>query len=211
MAEKKTIPGFSQGVRINGQVRTVKLAAPICPNSQQKRNSDGSIAYVGPNCQLEGGQWWLACEARGHNPYFSKRTYYETVDVTDADGFVIGTKKKPITIERPNVVQVQLSRRHHSGQGVTRSMERKGRKRLSDLGYEEVCQYRNCQDPVRVVNSAFGAYCSQSHLMLVAADEQEIFLPQPGGLEGAHSGKTQQKRDKMLRDSIAGSETRKVS
>lgn len=205
MADKQTekIPGFSQGVRDNAAVRMVKLVAPVCPNSQRKRNSDGSWAEVGQNCQLAGGKWWIDCEAREHDPYFTTRTYYETVDVVDDDGFIVGAKKKPVTVRRPNIVQVPLGRRHHSGNGVKISMEKKGRRRLSDFGFEEVCQFRNCQNPVnpKYSSPAFGAYCSFNHMGLIAADAQEIMLPQINGVtEGPNVDKVRQRRAKMLRD-----------
>lgn len=205
MAEKelKKVPGFSQGVRVNAAMRTVKLIRPICPNSQSKRNSDGSFSYIGQNCQLAGGQWWVACEAAGHNPYVTKTTYYETVDVYDDEGFVVSTKKRPIIIERPNVVQVPLSRRMHSGNGVKNSMEKKGRRRLADFGFEEICQFRNCMNAVnkKYISPAFGSYCSFDHMSLVAADAQEIMLPQINGVtEGPNIEKVRQRRQKMLRD-----------
>jgi len=206
--EKKKIPGFSQGVRANAAVRTVKLAAPVCPNSQRKRNSDGSWSEIGQNCQLAGGKWWELCESLGHDPYFSVQTYYETVDVLDDEGFVVGTKKKAIEVRRPNIRQTALNRRHNSGNGVKNAMEKKGRKRLADIGYEEVCQFRNCQNPVnsRYTTPAFGAYCSFEHLSLVAADSQEIMLPQINGVtEGPNIEKVRQRRQKMLREAIASS------
>jgi len=200
------IPGYSQGVRANAAVRMVDLARPICPNSQRKRNSDGSWADIGANCQLAGGQWWVMCEEMGHDPYFSVQTYYETVDVTDDEGFVVGTKKKAVNVRRPNVAQVALGRRHNSGNGVKNAIEKKGFKRLSEIGFEEVCQFRNCQNPVnpRYTSPAFGAYCSFEHLSLIAADAQEIMVPQINGVtEGPNIEKVRQRRSKMLREATA--------
>jgi len=201
----KQIPGFSQGVRANSAMRMMKLAAPICPNSQRKRNSDGTFAEIGQNCQLAGGKWWEMCESLGHNPYFRTRTYYESVDIVDAEGFITGTKQKPVTVTLPNIVQVPIARRMHNGQGVVNSMAKKGRKRLRDIGYEEVCQFRNCQNPIdpRSRSRAFGEYCSNDHLSLIAADQQSIMLPQVFGFEGAAVEQTRQNRARLLREATA--------
>ena len=208
MAEKqqlKKLPGFSQGVRANSAMRMIKLAAPICPNSQRKRQSDGTFVDVGQNCQLSGGRWWEMCESLGHNPYYTTRTYYEPVDIKDEDGFITGTKKRPVEVTRLNVVQVPVARRMHSGRGVVNSIEKKGRKRLKDVGYEEVCQFRNCQNPInpKYRSRAFGEYCSNDHLALVAADQQSIMLPQIGGFEGAQIEQTRQNRARLLREAVA--------
>lgn len=207
MAEKqelKKIPGFSQGVRANSAMRMIKLAAPVCPNSQRVRQSDGSFKEVGQNCQMAGGRWWEMCEQLGHNPYFSTKTYYETVDIKDDEGFVTGTKKKPVEVTRPNIVQVPVARRMHSGNGARNSIEKKGRKRLREIGYEEVCQFRNCQNPVspRCRSRAFGDYCSTDHLSLIAADQQGIMLPQIGGFEGAAMESARQNRARLLREAV---------
>jgi hypothetical protein len=125
------------------------------------------------------------------------------VDVTDAEGFVTGTKKKPVEVTRPNIVQVPLARRMHSGNGVKNSMEKKGRRRLADFGFAEVCQLRNCQNEVqkKYTSPAFGGYCSYEHMAVVAADAQEIMIPQLNGItEGTRIGQVRQKRDKMLRE-----------
>lgn len=206
--ELKKIPGFSQGVRVNSAMRMIKLAAPVCPNSQRVKQSDGTFKEIGQNCQLAGGRWWEACEALGHNPYFTTTTYYETVDIKDEEGFITGTKKKPVTVTRPNINQVPVARRMHSGRGAINSIERKGRKRLRDIGYEEVCQFRNCQRPIdpRCRSRAFGDYCSTEHLSLVAADQQSIMLPQVGGFEGANLERVRQERAKELREAVASAD-----
>jgi hypothetical protein len=211
-APKTRIPGFSQGVRTGTGVRTVKLVAPICPNSQRRRKSDGTFEEVGQNCQLAGHGWWTMCEEKGHDPYFSTTKRYETVDVTDAEGFVTGTKKKPIEEKRPNIVQVPVGRRYHSGQGAVNSIRNKGRKRLGEMGLEECCQFRNCQKDVnkRFVSPAFGSYCSREHLGLVAADQQGIFLTQVSGdavtLLGGVEEKARQKRAAEMRQALAEAE-----
>ena len=179
--EPQKVPGFSQGVRENAAVRTMKLVAPICPNSQIAWEDTPSGRHQKPkdpsaqNCQIEGGRWWLKCEERGHNPYFTTTVWYTKHDVVDPEtNLVTGTERRRHEATRPNIVQVPISRRLHSGQGVVRSIERKGRRRLSEFGFEEVCQFRNCQKPIdpRARSKAFGDYCSPRHLQLIAADAQ---------------------------------------
>ena len=214
--ELKTIPGFSQGVRQNSAVRMMKLIAPVCPNSQvewedtptgRRKKSKGPDAQ---NCQLEGGQWWLRCEERGHNPYFQTVVWYTKHDVVNPEtSLVTGTEKREHRLTRPNVVQVPISRRLHQGQGVRNSIANKGRKRLGDLGYAEVCQFRNCQKPVNPTcrSKAYGDYCSPLHLRLIAADAQGEPLHQVEGdalyLAGEYAERIQQLREKQLREAGA--------
>ena len=213
----KTIPGFSQGVRVNSAMRMMKLAAPICPNSKitMLRQPDGSYRPKdrGPqdqNCQLEGPQWWIACEARDHNPYYRTVVWYVEEDKyeTDANGndVMTGTKRIRHSTTFPNIVQVPIARRMHNGRGVIDSMRKKGRKRLGDLGYAEVCQFRNCQKPVdpKATSMAFGNYCSVEHLQLIAADAQAILLPQlTGPLEAGIEEQVAGKRARLLREAGA--------
>jgi hypothetical protein len=210
----KKIPGFSQNVRLNSAMRTIKLNSPICPNSQAKYETtpEGKKVRVDrglneQNCQMGGGKWWIDCEARGHDPYFTSREWYtqEAVYETDEQGreLLVGQRRIRHSDRRPNVVQVPLARRMHSGQGVKNSMEKKGRRRLTEAGYEEVCQLRNCQNPVnkKWQTPAFGGYCSREHMEVVAADAQGLMLPQINGVtEGPQIEVVRQKRQRMLRE-----------
>ena len=207
----KKIPGFSQGVRTNSSLRMMKLAAPVCPNSRRVRQSDGTFAEVGQNCQLAGGKWWEYCEEQGHDPYFRTHVWYETVDDWDEEtGEMRGSKRIRHQDRYPNVVQVAVNRRINNGRGVVDSMTKKGRKRLADIGYEEVCQYRNCQKPIAVKSKAFGGYCSTEHLALVGADDQEMALPQIEGVATTFlvggGNKAAQDRRRMLREAVSFAE-----
>jgi len=219
--EKKVIPGFTMGVRENSSVRMVKLASPICPYSKQemertpegrpvpKQNTSGVS-----NCQLAGGEWWKDCETRGHDPYYSTRTWYTTQDTWDEDGegnqVLTGTRTVRHEERRPNVIQCPVGLRYGGAQDpvykLRRSMERKGRKRLSEIGYEEVCQYRNCQRAVgkRYRSRKVGDYCSIEHLQLVAADHLEMKLIQMTGvLEQGEENAIRTKREQQLREAAA--------
>jgi hypothetical protein len=218
---KKQLPGFTMGVRENSSVRMVKLGSPVCPYSkvEMQRTPDGrwvpaENANQTANCQLAGEQWWLACEERGHDPYYRTKVWYTNKDIwdTDDEGNQILTETKTIRHEtrEPNIIQCPVGLRYGGAQDpvykLRRSMERKGRKRLGEIGYEEVCQYRNCQRPVnrRFRSRHVGDYCSIEHLQLVAADWQEIKLVQmTGRFELGSETQLRQKRMAQLREAAA--------
>lgn len=220
-ATLKRLPGFTMGVRENSAVRMVKLASPICPYSKQEmdRTPDGRwIPSRNPsgvaNCQLAGGRWWIDCEARGHDPYYHTTTRYIQKDewAEDEDGNQILTGQKTIRREErePNFIQCPVGLRYGGAQDpvfkLRRSMERKGRKRLSEIGYEEVCQFRNCQEPVnrRYRSNRVGDYCSLAHLQLISADWNNIKLVQlTGRFELGQESELRQKRESQLREAAA--------
>jgi hypothetical protein len=221
--ELKTIPGFSRGVRANAAVRMMKLGRPVCPNSKvEMERIDGRYVPKPPtpgreNCQLRGGHWWEACEELGHNPYFTTRTWYTEQDVitekVDAEGnktgiFVkTGTDLIPHSETIPNIAQVAIGVRYNSDQGVVNAINKKGFKRLGDIGFYEVCQFRNCQSPVstKAKSRKFGHYCSVEHLQLICADQQGELLHIPDvSLNGVEHGKIVRMREKQLREASMG-------
>lgn len=212
----KKIPGFSQGVRANAAQRMVKLNRPICPNSKQEfeRDRDGRLVpkEKGPdtqNCQLAGGRWWEACEEAGHNPYFATRTWYIPEDKLEEiePGKWVKTGEYFIKHQEvvPNIAQVAINIRINNGRGAEDAIKNKGFRRLRDAGYEEVCQFRNCQKPVspKGTSRKYGEYCSLEHLQLIAADAESIMLTQ-GALLPVDSKRAQQKREHQLREISVG-------
>ena len=210
------LPGFSQGVRINSAVRMVKLARPICPNSKLKmvKNEEGKWvrSEVQPqNCQMAGGEWWKTCEELGHDPYFTNRVWYEPQDIIEedenGDQIVTGTKRVKHVNRYPNVAQVAVAIRINQGKGARRKIEQAGFKRLPELGYNDVCQFRNCQKPLTPAGrgrAGFGEFCSREHLTLVAANEQSVMLHYPSQeLNASEYGKVTQARDRQLREMAA--------
>lgn len=200
--EEPVLPGFSRGVRENAAQRMIKLAVPMCPNSKIEIElaADGKWypKDKGPsemNCQKaydEIGLGWIKmCEELGHDPYFSTHTWYVPQDVLepelDEDGeptgvmFKTGEKYIKHEVRRPNVSQVAISLRINNGRGAVRAVQGKGFKRLSAIGYPEVCQYRNCQKPVTKAGSSrrYGLFCGRKHLSLCAANEMGVMLNQP--------------------------------
>jgi hypothetical protein len=185
-SDKPMIPGFSRGVRTSVGLRMIKMCRPICPNSKIEMEQDtaGNWRRIerGPddqNCQLEGGRWWETCEARGHEPYWSVTKWYTKKDiikpVLDDEGeetgevFVERVVQIPHEVRRPNISQVAVAKNINNGRGPDDAIRRKGFKYLGTLGFQECCQYRNCQKEVdeRYVIDGLGRYCSQQHLELV--------------------------------------------
>ncbi len=210
------MPGFSAGIRANSAVRTVKLARPVCPFSKIEMEKDEKGNWVpkqGPvdpdrqNCQLAGGAWWKDCEARGHKPYTRTITWYVTEDEYDeTTGELTGQRKFRRTREIPNFSQVAIAPHLNSGKGARRAIEGKGAKRLTDIGYEEVCQYRNCQNPVaaNAKSRKYGDYCCPEELALVAAAQQGIMLHRPDArLNGNEESKVVREREKQLMEALA--------
>lgn len=213
------LPGYSMGVRDNAAVRMVKLARPICPNSKISMVKDSDGKWVPrelqlPNCQLAKGTWWIDCEARGHEPYFTNRVWYEVqdrleteIDPVTGEEFetVTGQKRIKHVNRYPNIAQVSLSIRHNSGRGAEFKIARHGFKRLGELGFEEVCQFRNCQVAVSKPGhgGVYGNYCGREHLMLAAADQESVMLHMPeASLNGEEFEKVKKLRRKQLREAI---------
>jgi len=216
--EKKLdkIPGFSQGVRDNAAVRMLKMARPICPNSKLKMAKDSEGKWVAAenqpqNCQLSNDpKWWETCAELGHNPYWTIRTWYEPVDLVeeDEDGnqIVTGQKRIKHQVKRPNIAQVAIHIRVNSGQGAIMKMRDHGFARLADIGFEEACQFRNCQKPLdpKYSGTSYGSYCSYNHLSLIAADVEGVALHYPSQLiNGGEFEKVRKARQKQLREAVA--------
>ncbi len=181
----KTLPGFSQGVRANAALRDVVLAQPICPKSQIRgKMVDGhyEAPEIGPgdeNCQRAGGSWWEACEEKGHNPFFRNVERVVTRNVVEenenGEREIVGTRKFIVGGEELNVTSVSTATRLNSGQGVRIKKRRYGYRSLSEMGYNEVCQYRGCIKPI-TIKHRYGDFCGIEHLQLIAADVEEVTL-----------------------------------
>jgi hypothetical protein len=214
--KKEKLPGFSSGVRANSAVRMVKLARPICPKSKLKMVKDDEGKWTpaeeqAVNCQLsDEPRWWKQCESLGHEPFFTTRVWYEKQDkleeIEPGVFEVTGQKRIRHTAKYPNIAQVAQTIRVNSAKGVQFKMERHGFKRLADLGYEEVCQFRNCQKPLSDAGKGgiYGNYCSLEHLSLIAADDQGMLLHYPvQSLNREEYPKVQRERAKQLREAAA--------
>jgi hypothetical protein len=118
----------------------------------------------------------------------------------------VSRKRVLRTTDILNTTQVARSIRHDSGIKVGLKMKRSGFKRLQDLGYEEVCQYRACQHPVGLVDATYGEYCSTEHLQLAAADIEEatLYNPANGKTDLGAEKSVNRKRRAQLRNAAQG-------
>ena len=210
------LQGYSQGVRNSAALRDIVVGQPICPKSQIRGrivNGQYEPPEMGPgdeNCQLAGGEWWVTCAEKGHDPYFRTVKLYTTVDITevgeDGEAYVTGTKRKIREARVVNATSVSPDIAHSSGLGLARKMKYKGYKLLKDLGIEEVCQYRACQKPTVYTAPGYGDYCSLEHLNLVAARQQGEFLTVENkdaqGLNAGYEAQSARKREKQLREAM---------
>jgi hypothetical protein len=211
----KTLPTSGVGLSANQPVRMVKLAHPICPNSKIEMEKDATGKWVrkqGPtdperqNCQRMGYGWWKSCEEKGHNPYFREVVWYVTEDEFDDDGLMVGEKRFRRSRTLPNISQVAVAPHLNSGEGARRAVKNKGFKRLPDIGYAEVCQYRNCMNPVdpKFVSKTYGGYCRGEELALVVAEQQGEVLHRPDArLNGNEVDKIERARQKQLNEALA--------
>jgi hypothetical protein len=209
------LPGYSVGVRAGAALRDITLGQPVCPNSQIRGkivNGNYEAPELGPgleNCQLARGEWWIDCAQRGHDPYYRTIRMYHTVDIEEVDEetgdvYVVGTKRKVRVVKTINATQVSPSITHNSGQGVARKIKYLGYRRLKDLGFAEVCQYRACQKEPAYRSEGLGDYCSLEHLNLVAAREDGEFLSitDTQGLNAGYEAQSEKKRRKQLQETM---------
>ena len=180
--QKQSLPNIAMGVREASNIRMKVMAAPRCPVSEDPNKSgyDGTL-----NCQHETNSsagWWNLCESRGHDPYHTvtKKTVKEDVEAEDGTGLVTGTRKRVLTTKKLNTVQVPIGTRFHSGRGETISRGLKGRKTLTEMGYNEKCEFRNCELDAKL-KSKYGMYCGDRHARLVGADVEAIMLSAKAG------------------------------
>lgn len=212
-ADLKDIPGFSQGIRDNASIRMVKMMQPICPFSQFEIDVTPEGKLVPrreprpdrQNCQKRGHGWWDYCVEQGHDPYFRTRVWYSKKDIYEEDpdtGEQVKTGERTVRHEekRPNIAQVAAHIRVNSGRGPRHAFERKGFRTLESFGYNPVCEYRNCQNDVKV-KSRFGAYCGMYHAALCGADATGQFVTQiPGRFDQGAEDQVAIKRQKQLQE-----------
>lgn len=226
----KQLPGISQGIRTNASIRMKKLAQPVCPGSKMEFEIDGGgvprpvpKGLDNPNHQMlyaEYGPGWIeACEADGHDPWHRTVKWYTKEDdlqpILDENGEPTGKLRKvgeilvPNSLTVPNVAQVPITPRHNNGQGAVLKVKNFGFKRLPEIGYEDVCEYRNCQKSIdpKFATRDYGSYCSREHLALVVADAEAIILDQVDTagitlLSDTDYRKGKRRRDGLLRQAV---------
>src|SRR5581483_8613737 len=172
---KEQLPPRQVRVREASNVRRILMAQPVCPVVDDPNDP----AYTGEtNCQREFGGapgWWTRCEERGHDPYYTIQRVTKTEDVVDEDGMVTGQRKRVVETRRLNLASVAYSTRINSGRGPAVAREFKGFRTLEEMGYAPVCEFRNCELPVKI-RTRYGNYCSDRHARLVGAGVEGMLL-----------------------------------
>ena len=173
--KREKLPPTQVGVRETINTRRILMVRPVCP-IQDDPEKDG---YTGENkCSLEGLGWWVKCEERGHDPYYRIEQTIKTrplIEEVDGKKLVVGQEQTVIERKRLNAASVALTTRVNSGRGPTLKHDRFGFKFLQELGYDPVCEFRNCELPVKV-KSRYGFFCGDRHARLVGADVEVIVL-----------------------------------
>ena len=177
--KKESLPQLQVGVRETSNIRMKVLAAPRCP-IQADPNKEG---YTGEmNCQQETSNypgWWDLCESRGHDPYHTvKRTIKKEPVLSTKEGednLITGYREKVIEVKKLNTVQVPVGTRFTSGRAESVSRGLKGRKTLTEMGYKEKCEYRNCELDTKM-KSKYGNFCGDRHARLIGADVEGVML-----------------------------------
>ena len=174
--KKESLPDRQQGVRETSSVRRKVMAAPRCPkvDDPEKKGYDGE-----PNCQNETQSapgWWKLCEERGHDPYYSVDRKITKEPIVGEDGIITAYREKVIEKRRLNTVTVPIGTRFHSGRGeqITRGL--KGRRSLTEMGFKEKCEYRNCELDAKL-NTKYGEFCGERHARLIGGDVEGMLLP----------------------------------
>ncbi len=185
--KKASLPQLEMGVREQSNIRMKKFARPICPiqDLEELVQRDGTIIpnpnYDGSiNCQREMNGypgWWIVCEKRGHDPYFTvkRRIVKEPVVDEEQDGLITGYRERRVVTKKLNMTQVALGTRFHSGRGEAISVGLKGRKELSEFGYNDLCEYRNCERDA-TIDTRYGKFCGDRHARLIGADVESFML-----------------------------------
>jgi len=188
----KQLPKRQIGVREGANVRMILMAQPICPIDDlpfHNKLINGEVVevpnpkYTGElNCQNEFSGavgWWEICMSRNHDPYYTTKYIRREEDVVEVqeDGteLVVESRMKKVRLKILNVARVAAYTRVSGGRGPLYARVLKGFRDLSDMGYEPVCEFRNCELPV-TVDSRYGKFCGQRHARLIGADVEIVFL-----------------------------------
>ena len=174
-SKKESLPSLQIGVREGSNVRMKLMARPMCPIVADP-NKEG---YTGePNCQLETSGypgWWKLCEERGHDPYHTVTRTIKKEPIVGEDGIISAYRERVIENKKLNTVRVPIGTRFHSGRGESISRGLKGRKTLTEMGYKEKCEFRNCELDAKL-KSKYGMFCGDRHARLIGADVEGIML-----------------------------------
>lgn len=178
MVEKKkleSLPNLQIGVSERSNVRMKILAAPRCPvqDDPAKPNYTGEV-----NCQRETKSypgWWDLCTNRGHEPYWTIKKTIKKEPIVGEDGVITGYREVMLEKRTLNTVSVPIGTRFSSGRAEYLSKGLKGRKELTEFGFNPKCEYHNCDMDAKV-KSKYGMFCNDRHARLIGADVEGMML-----------------------------------
>jgi len=171
----KEIPWEKTGLRMSAPSRTVKMIMPVCPESQSEDGSSQS------GCETSvGGAWWVECEKRGHDPYHQAKPVSHRTPVVreqeDGRQLIVGYDEEIELVRSPRVIQVPAGVRSNSGWWPDNKRFFHGYKFPHELGYKDMCEFRNCYDPNVRFKTKAGNYCNEEQAKMMAADLRHINL-----------------------------------
>jgi hypothetical protein len=114
---------------------------------------------------------------------------------------------------------VAIAKNINNGRGPIDAYNVKGFRYLSDIGFDECCQFRNCQEPVDerwVIDNArdqtgLGRYCSEKHLALVVQTHRQddgapgILLPGPKPSAAARIRVAEERKELLAKERLLAS------
>lgn len=185
-------------------IRMDKMVFPKCGPCQRE-------FPVNPRTNHPEKRWWVICEQRGHDPYWEEvppvtqvQPVYETNELNET----IIKGEKLVVVEpsrrRLNIRQVAQNPRINSGRGIDKARHGKGAKYPSELGFANVCNYRNCTKEIKYSYPSYGEFCSRRHAVLVAADKDAIILPEEHSPDVAAIKDVRSKKLRELANALDG-------
>ena len=149
---------------------THKMARAICGASDPR-----------DECDVQRAEWWKRCESASHHPYMTVTEITERKPVL-ADADEAGRRKierwdeEVYYLETPNLEQIPVSVRVHSGNGIYWAIQR-GCREVTELGYARFCDFGGCwAQPEEILETTFGHYCCEDHAIAAGADLRGVFV-----------------------------------
>jgi len=175
------IPWERMGVKLSTPARTIKMLRPVCPETISLDTGNAA-----PGCETKfTGAWWLKCIAKGHNPYFqAMEVQHKLPVIEEKDGrkFIVGYTEEVELVETPRTTQVPLGPRFNSGQLLEEKKFFHGYRYPHEMGFHDMCEFRNCYQAEPGIKTRYGLYCSEDEAKMITADARhmvlEVFIPE---------------------------------
>jgi hypothetical protein len=194
----RRFPG-PKALRATSGHRRIKMARPVCDIAKMR-----ALGLPDQDCCMDAEKrthrWWLDCP---HNPYFTMEKRTESLPEFGppnerGEREIIRTQSRTYYIERPNLVQVSLTRRHHWANGPQVMRNERGYRFTHEIGIAPYCEYSDCWSHDLKYQTKYGNFCDPTQAQIVAADYRqktlEVGAPNlPGSME---------KRESQLQDAL---------